>query len=211
MIRAALALATLLAAAVVFAVWIDVGRWQGATTQPHTLVGHVAQSLLGTSDDIALRRAIGTFVAAEDTPYGYDNGANQARARALAQGVLADVAATARSRNASVADDLLGVLAWGGTRAPVGAVDPADRAVSAFTDAARLDPTNDDATFNLEVALRALQSHGIRRGPSPTSCTMPASCGLVHTKSTFSPRSTTSRASFWATSICRSVFWRSIM
>jgi hypothetical protein len=169
MIRAGLALLALIAAAVVLAVWIDVGRWEGATSRPHTLFGHVAENLLGTSDDIALRHAIETFVAAENTPYGYDNGATQSRVRALAQGVLADVAATAGPRNASVADDLLGVLAWGGVQAPQGAVDPADRAVSAFTDAARLDPSNRDATFNLEVALRALQSTGIRRGPSPSS------------------------------------------
>jgi hypothetical protein len=168
-IRAALALLCIAAAAVVFALWIDAGRWEGATSTPHTLVGSVAEDLLGTRDDIALRRAIKTFINAENTPYGFDNGANQARVRALAQGSIADVVATASPRNASVADDLLGVLAWGGVRAPTGAVDPADRAVAAFTDAARLDPTNTDATFNLEVALRALAAHGIRTGPSPSS------------------------------------------
>jgi hypothetical protein len=125
--------------------------------------------LLGTSDDIALRRAIDRFVVAEHTPYGFDNGANQARVRALAQGNLADVVAVASARQASQADDLLGILAWGGTRAPTGAVDPADRAVSAFTDAARLDPHNTAAAFNLELALRALQSHGVRQGASPSS------------------------------------------
>jgi hypothetical protein len=168
-IRAALALLTVVAAAVAFALWIDVGRWEGATSPPHTLLGNVAEDLLGTRDDVALRRAIKTFIAAENTPYGFDNGATQTRVRALAQGEIADVAATAPPKNASVADDLLGVLAWGGVQAPVGAVDPADRAVAAFTDAARLDPTNTDATFNLEIALRSLQAHGTRHGPSPSS------------------------------------------
>jgi hypothetical protein len=168
-IRVILALAALVAAALLVGVCIDVGRWEHATSRPPTLVGHVAEGLLGTGDDVALRHAIAQFVAAENTPYGFDNGANQARVRALAQGVLADVAAKAGDRQASQADDLLGVLAWGGSRAPVGAVSPADRAVSAFTDAARLDPTNLDAQFNLELALRALEATGIRRGPSPSN------------------------------------------
>jgi len=168
-IRVGAALAALAAAVVLLGLWIDVGRWENARTRPPTLVGSVAERILGTSDDVALRRAIAAFVAAEKTPYGYDNGANQARVRALAQGVLADVASTAPPKAAAQADDLLGVLAWGGTRAPTGAVDPADRAVSAFTDAARLDPTDAAAAFNLELALRALQSQGVRRGPSPSS------------------------------------------
>ena len=171
MIRAAAATAALVAATVLVAVFVDAGRWEHARTPPSTLAGHVAEDLLGTSDDVALRRAIDEFGTAERTPYGLDNGANQARVRALAQGTLADVAARAEASQASQADDLLGVLAWGGTRAPVGAVDPADRAVSAFTDAVRLDPANTDAAFNLELALRALESTGVRRGPSPSSGT----------------------------------------
>lgn len=170
MIRAAAALAALVAAALLVGIAIDVGRWEHFTTHPPpTLVGGAAESLLGTRDDLALRRAIATFVNAERTPYGFDNGANQARVRALAQGVLADVVSSSPPAQASQADDLLGVLAWGGVRAPVGAVDPADRAVQAFTDAARLDPSNVDGRFNLEVALRALQSTGVRHGPSPSS------------------------------------------
>jgi hypothetical protein len=169
MIRAAVASVLLLAAALLLAIWVDVGRWQHATSKPPTLVGNVAERLLGTADDVALRRAIAEFVTAENTPYGFDNGQNQARVRALAQGTLADVVARSSATQASQADDLLGVLAWGGTRAPTGAVDPADRAVAAFTDAARLDPTNVDAQLNLEIALRALQSTGVRRGPSPSS------------------------------------------
>jgi hypothetical protein len=169
MIRAAAAVVVLVLAGLVAAVGIDVGRWEHARDRPPTLVGGVAEHLLGTSDDVALARAVRAFVAAERAPFGFDNGQAQARTRALAQAQLADVAATAGGPQASQADDLLGVLAWGGVRAPVGVVDPADRAVSAFTDAARLDPSNRAAKFNLEVALRALQSRGVRRGPSPNS------------------------------------------
>jgi hypothetical protein len=170
-IRAAATIAAVVTAALLLALWVDVGRWEHATSRPPTLVGRLAENMLGTSDDIALRRALRQFVIAERTPYGFDNGANQARVRALAQGTLADVAATAGGAQASQADDLLGVLAWGGTGAPSGAVPPADRAVTAFTDAARLNPRNGDAEFNLELALRALQSHGVRQGPGASNGT----------------------------------------
>ena len=169
MIRAAAILAALVAAGLLVAVAIDARRWEHARSRPPTLVGHVAERVLGTTDDVALRRAIAAFVTAEHTPFGFDNGANQARTRALAQGQLADVASVASPSQAAQADDLLGVLAWGGVRSPIGTVDPADRAVQAFTEAARLDPSNADARFNLEVALRALQSTGVRRGPSPSN------------------------------------------
>jgi cytochrome c-type biogenesis protein CcmH/NrfG len=171
MIRGAAAAVAVAAMALLLALWVDVGRWEHADARPPTLVGRIAENLLATSDDIALRRAVRRFTIAERTPYGFDNGANQARVRALAQGTLADVVASAGAPQASQADDLLGVLAWGGTGAPSGAVAPADRAVSAFTDAARLDPRNVDAEFNLELALRALQSHGVRRGAGPSSGT----------------------------------------
>jgi len=169
-IRVTAALAALVAAGLLVAIAIDTGRWQHVhARRPPTLVGHVAERLLGTTDDIALRRAIAGFVTAERTPYGFDNGATQARVRVLAEGRLADVAAVASPRQASQADDLLGVLAWGSVRSPVGTIDPADRAVQAFTEAARLDPANGAAAFNLDVALRALQSTGVRRGPSPSN------------------------------------------
>lgn len=172
MIRALGALAALVVAGLLVAVAIDAGRWEhSGSRRPATLVGGVAEQLLGTSDDVALRRAVLAFVAAENTPYGFDNGQNQTRVRAQAESQLASVASTTPSRLASQADDLLGVLAWGSTTAPTGVLDPADRAVDAFTQAAQLDPANGDATFNLEVALRALESRSVRSGPSPNAGT----------------------------------------
>src|SRR5262249_20245635 len=86
MIRVAAALVALLVAGLLVALAIDAGRWQPVRAQrPPTLVGHVAERVLGTTDDVALRRAIAAFVTAERTPYGFDNGANQARVRVLAQ------------------------------------------------------------------------------------------------------------------------------
>jgi hypothetical protein len=169
-IRAAAVVLLLAAAGLVAAVAIDAGRWGHAGGgEPKTLVGGVAGNLLGAGGDLALRRAVRGYVAAERVPYGFDNGQAQARARALAQAQLADVAASGSPAAAAQADDLLGVLAWGGTRAPTGAVDPADRAVAAFTDAARLAPRQPDAAFNLELALRALESTAVRHGPSSSS------------------------------------------
>jgi hypothetical protein len=174
LIRVVTAFAALVAAGLLIAIAVDAGRWQHAlrgngVTPPPTLVGGVAGGLLATHDDIALRRAIRAFTQAESVPYGFDNGQAQGRAQALAQSRLADIASSGAPTQASQADDLLGVLAWGGAKAPTGLVDPADRAVTAFTDAARLDPENAAARFNLEVALRALQATGVRRGPSPNS------------------------------------------
>jgi len=165
-IRAFVALAALVAAGLLVAVAVDVGRWQHVHGPPPTLVGNVAEDLLGTRQHVALRRAVAAFEVAEATPYGYDNGATQARVRALAQGQLATLASSAQGATASQADDLLGVLAWGSVNAPTGVVDPADRAVGSFADAARLDPSNVDAKFNLELALRALQAQGVRQGPN---------------------------------------------
>ena len=166
MIRVLAALGALVAAGLLIAVAVDVGRWRHASDRPATLVGNVAEDVLGTRQHVALRRAVRAFQAAEATPFGFDNGATQARVRALAQGELASLASSANGATASQVDDLLGVLAWGSVNAPLGVVDPADRAVGSFSDAARLDPSNTAAKFNLELALRALEARGTRQGPN---------------------------------------------
>ena len=172
MIRMVAAMAALAFALLLCALAIDVGRWRHVGAQPPpTLLGDSAGRLLETGDDVALRRGIRTFLAAERTPSGFDNGRNQTRVRVAAEGQLAGVASGAPASEASQAEDLLGVLAWGGSQAPVGVLDPADRAVQAFTEAARLDPSNVDAAFNLEVALRALAPHGARSGSNPNAGT----------------------------------------
>jgi hypothetical protein len=172
MIRTFAAIAALGLALVVCALAVDVGRWRHVGDHaPATLLGGSAERVLGTHDDVALRSGIRAFVRAERTPYGFDNGQTQTRVRAAAEAELAGVASGAPPSEASQADDLLGVLAWGGTEAPPGVLDPADRAVQAFTDGARLDPANTDAAFNLELALRALAPHGVRPGSNPNAGT----------------------------------------
>src|SRR5205823_4763985 len=58
-IRAGAAVAALAAAALLLAVDVDVGRWEHARSRPQTVAGRLAENLLGTSDDVELRRAIG--------------------------------------------------------------------------------------------------------------------------------------------------------
>ena len=170
MTRALCAVAAFAAAGLLVALATDVGRWQhSGDRSPATLVGGAAEYLLGTSDDVALRSGVRSFVAAERVPYGFDNGQQQSRARIEAEATLSRVAATTAPREASQADDLLGVLAWGSTQAPAGVLDPADQAVQAFTNAARLNPSNATATFNLELALRALRGSGVRTGTNAGS------------------------------------------
>jgi hypothetical protein len=170
MTRAVVAALALALAALLCALAVDVGRWRHVGTRPPgTLLGGVAERILATKDDVALRSGVGSFVTAERTPYGFDNGQQQTRVRAVAEARLATVASGATPNEASQADDLLGVLAWGAAEAPPGVLAPADRAVQSFTQAARLDPANEDATFNLELALRALAPHGSRLGASPNS------------------------------------------
>ena len=74
------------------------------------LPGDPARRILGVGDDLALRRAVQAFVAAEATPRGFENGARRARERSAAEAALADVAARGSAAQASQASDLLGVL-----------------------------------------------------------------------------------------------------
>jgi hypothetical protein len=177
MTRALVAFVAFVASAVLVAVAVDAGRWQHVGTHPpSTLVGGVAENLLATHDDVTLRRVVASFVAGEQTPVGFDNGRNRARVRAEAEAQLAEAAAALPRREAAQADNLLGILAWGSTKASDGVLDPADRAVNAFTEAARLDPGDTAAAFNLELALRSLAAQGARRGASPNS----SSKGIGH-------------------------------
>ena len=67
------------------------------------------------------------------------------------------------------ADVLLGVLAFGTSSAPVGVAQPGQRSVDAFSEAARLDPSDVAAKFDLELALRALAPVGTRPGSNPSA------------------------------------------
>jgi hypothetical protein len=125
--------------------------------------------LVGLDDDIALRRAIRQFAIAIRVPRGFDNGVQRARTRALAEASLELVLLHGSPRQVAQADVLLGVLAFGTSSAPVGVTAPGERSVEAFAEAARLDPGNLAAKFDLELALRALAPKGTRPGSNPSA------------------------------------------
>jgi hypothetical protein len=141
-------------------------RWEPDTFLPLDL----SETVLGAGDDVSARRAIRLFRTADAARGGLDTALERQGTRARAELALADVARGGVPAVASQASDLLGVLAFGDFAAGGGRdADQAGRAVSAFTDAVRLDPSNQAAKVNLELVLRLFAAHGVRPGASPTS------------------------------------------
>lgn len=135
-------------------------RWHASTVLPG-----VAGGLLGVGDDVAARRAIRLFRLTYRVHGTLDTQLQRQGARAQAELALADLARSRDPLRAAQASDLLGVLAFsdlasGGGTNP----DQADRAVSAFVNAVRLDPADEDAKVNLELVLRLFRVRGIRTG-----------------------------------------------
>jgi hypothetical protein len=166
------AAAALLTAVAVLAALLagDVGGWRHALAQgdavyavtparaswtPPTTLGRASESLLGTSDDVALRRALQLYAAAAAVPHRLDTAGELQSLRAQAQNMLVRAA---HGRTESQADTLLGVLAFS---------QSADAAIAAFTNAVRADPTNTAAKYDLELLLRVTEATGSRAGASP--------------------------------------------
>ena len=185
-VRIVLALVALVLAALALLLAVDVGRWRtqiaaGDRTMaahpaadirwtPSTLLPFdPARPLVGPGDDIALREAIRDFVIARHTGRGFDNGAEQSLRREIAESALEGVVLTGSPLQVARADVLLGVLAFSAASAPPGVATPAERSVDAFTEAARLDPSDTAAKFDLEVVLRALTPIGTRPGSNPSA------------------------------------------
>lgn len=148
---------------------VDVRSWRSAVAQgdavyavtpgkavwtPSTMLGNIAGRLLGTHDDIALRRGLQVYAVAAATPRRLDTAVERQTLRAQAQSRLA---AAARGAHASQADTLLGILAFGQTAG-------ADVALADFTNAVRADPANTVAKFDLELLLRLSAAQGSRPG-----------------------------------------------
>jgi hypothetical protein len=138
--------------------------WTPATLVPFD----AAQRLLGTDSEIALRLAIRRFVKARHTGESFDDGDERATRQAAAESALEQVILTGSPRQASKADVLFGVLEFNRTSAPAGLENAADAAVNAFTDGARLDPSDTAAKFDLELLLRALAPVTTRPGSNPS-------------------------------------------
>jgi hypothetical protein len=137
--------------------------WTASAVLPFNL----ARGILGISDQIAFRQAAQTFVAVHALGIGFDNGYSESRARADLEIVLTNLARGGNRTRDSIADNLLGILAFSdsqthGTTQPA----PVERAVADFQSAVQLDPANADAKFNLEWLLRQLVPQGSRSGNS---------------------------------------------
>jgi hypothetical protein len=121
--------------------------------------GAAAGRLLDVDDDRRVRDALLQFrrasVLARDPLRRQEaEGARSAATRALAHVAAGDDAVAAAQ--ASV---LLGVLGFDRTEGP-------ERAVAAFRNALQLDPANEPAAYDLELALRVLVPVGTREGDS---------------------------------------------
>jgi hypothetical protein len=141
-------------------------RW-GATT---VLPFDPALRILDLSGQLAFRQAARAFVGVEASGNGIDNGYSETRARGALEGVLASLAQGPDRRLDSAAENLLGILAFKDSqqRGP-SAPAPVDVSVADFQAAVELDPTNQEAKFNLELLLRRLLAQGVRPGSNGAS------------------------------------------
>jgi hypothetical protein len=185
-LRVTLASGALVLALAAVLLALDIGRWHDqiaagdrrlaenpvarVSFTPGTLVpGDPARRLLGLADDIRLREAIRAFSVAQRTGLGFDNGQARSLRQAEADGLLEGVVLSGSPSQVAQADVLIGVLAFGKTSAPDGVSTPGARAIAAFSEAARLDPADIAAKFDLELTLRALAPHGTRPGSNPST------------------------------------------
>jgi hypothetical protein len=143
--------------------------WAAHETVPFGL----ARRLLAVDDDLAFRRAVALFRRAHTQAPSFNLGLEGTSLRVQAEAALAHEVRTDGDRSrASVAANLLGVLAVvDATSAGEGAT-PIERSFFEFEDAIHLDPGNEQAKANLELVyqLRAppnsLRGEPRRRGRS---------------------------------------------
>jgi hypothetical protein len=137
--------------------------WRADTLLP----AEVARGALGVSDDEQMREALRLFRAAYGRRAQIGPGEDVQAARAAAEAALTPIAARRDRRVAARARDLLGLLAADDPSAgPPGGPSPLERALDSFQAAVRLDPANEAAKTNLELALRLLEARGARPGPA---------------------------------------------
>ncbi|HLX19874.1 MAG TPA: hypothetical protein VKR23_06960 [Gaiellaceae bacterium] len=129
--------------------------WTPATRLPASW----SRGLLGLQDDLAMRHALQLYRANVGVRARLDNAVQVEEARAAAEAQLSDIARGGDTTRDSQAETLLGVLAFGDYSQGQQS-SQADEAVSAFTDAVKLDPGNAIAKYDLEVLLRQLIAHG---------------------------------------------------
>ena len=121
-----------------------------------------AKDALGVEDDLVYRRALRAFAARRaDNPYDFDRPAFRAEAQATLGSVenSKDLTPAQRSKAAT----LQGVLTFDeATADPVNGPTLIRRALGDFERAVRIDPTNEEAKYNLEFLLRVLDPSAAR-------------------------------------------------
>ncbi len=141
----------------------EAARWQASTVLPG-----VSGALLSVADDVAARRAIRLFRLTYGVHGTLDTAQQRQGARAQAELALSDVARSRYAARAAQASDLLGILAFGDVATGGGTNESqAERAISSFVNAIRIDPNDAAAKDNLELVLRLFQAHGVRPGANP--------------------------------------------
>lgn len=136
--------------------------WRTSSRLPERAAGR----LLAIDDDVRAREAIRKFRSTAYRRGRLDNASEVAAARADAEVALAAVARSRDAAQASQALTLLGILAYGDfARSGRNSAGLAEAAVSSFDGAVRLDPDNEAAKYDLELALKALAARGVRIGP----------------------------------------------
>lgn len=140
--------------------------WRASTILPPD----PARDLLGLAPALRLRAVAQQFSAVQAAGTGYDNGLSESRTRGELEGDLANLGQSGNRVIASSAENMLGILAFAdATQSGPIAPAPVEQSVGDFQTAIRLDPTNTDAKFNLELLLRKLLAKGVRPGSDSSS------------------------------------------
>ena len=129
-----------------------------ATWTPSTRLGGIAQNLLGVRDDLRHLRALQLYRESASALQRLDNALEVQTARTEAQNALGAVAGDSPPQRTSQALTLLGIIA------AEGGSTQAHAALSAFTDAVRIDQGNELAKYNLELLLRLTAASDVRAG-----------------------------------------------
>jgi len=132
------------------------GLWHPRELSPFGL----DRSVLGIDDDIAYRRALREFRLGRPLEPLFSTAAttNRVEAQIALTNVMQESGQDARGSQAA---NLLGVLGFAMATQDVGQrATFLNNAITAFRQAIALDPSNDDALFNLEYALDQLKGSG---------------------------------------------------
>jgi hypothetical protein len=135
---------------------------------PATHLGGLAETLLGTTRDIAAREALQAYNQVAGLQEQLNNALQDQTQRVAAINALGAPANSSDPQVATQARTLLGILAFAES-AEGGGISQTDTAIADFTDAVRVDPGNTAAKFDLELLLRLTAAQGQRSGAGPSN------------------------------------------